>query len=211
MSPAQPRQAANTERPRGLHFAVALANAAHPAVEWAGLASAHGDTELGACRVDSADLARAVAEIRAVFAITDNTLAATALNLLMASSDSPGAMVGTAAGPRGTELTQLENGRWALRPRIAAAETAAAVYRAVTAFALAERLAERGRCAWGVCAAETCTNVFVDEGRRAPQRFCSTPCATRTRVAAHRRASSTTNGEARRHAKAASPEAGPAA
>ncbi|WP_052442347.1 CGNR zinc finger domain-containing protein [Streptacidiphilus neutrinimicus] len=54
------------------------------------------------------------------------------------------------------------------------------------ALALALWLGERGRCAWGRCAAPGCARYFIDAGRRAPQRYRSTRCGTRLRVAAHR-------------------------
>ncbi|MFJ8098587.1 CGNR zinc finger domain-containing protein [Streptomyces griseofuscus] len=54
------------------------------------------------------------------------------------------------------------------------------------ALALALWLGERGYCAWGRCAAPGCDRCFIDTGRRAPRRYCSTRCGTRVRVAAHR-------------------------
>ncbi|MGW1991554.1 CGNR zinc finger domain-containing protein [Embleya sp. NPDC001921] len=45
---------------------------------------------------------------------------------------------------------------------------------------------ERGTCAWGQCAAPDCADYFIDTGRRAPQRYRTTRCATRVRVATHR-------------------------
>lgn len=57
---------------------------------------------------------------------------------------------------------------------------------ASSAHALAVLLVEHGRRAWGRCAAAACGRPFVDRGRREPQRFCSTACATRERVRRHR-------------------------
>lgn len=57
----------------------------------------------------------------------------------------------------------------------------------ITATGLARLLAEGGFPRLLVCAAEDCTRVLVDESRNHRQRFCSAACATRTRVAAHRR------------------------
>ncbi|MET9148246.1 CGNR zinc finger domain-containing protein [Streptomyces sp. NPDC057197] len=50
-------------------------------------------------------------------------------------------------------------------------------------------LGAHGYRAWGRCAAPCCDLRFIDTGRRAPQRSCSTRCGTRVRVAAHRRRS----------------------
>lgn len=60
---------------------------------------------------------------------------------------------------------------------------------ASSAMALAALLSDRGRVPWGRCAAEGCDRPFLDHGRRAPQRFCSPPCATRERVRRHRSSS----------------------
>jgi predicted RNA-binding Zn ribbon-like protein len=58
---------------------------------------------------------------------------------------------------------------------------------ASSSLALATLLADRQRPPGGICHAHNCTHPYVDLGRGAPQRFCSQPCATRTRVAALRR------------------------
>jgi predicted RNA-binding Zn ribbon-like protein len=58
---------------------------------------------------------------------------------------------------------------------------------ASSSLALATLLADRQQPPGGICAAHDCTQPFVDLGGGAPRRFCSEPCATRTRVAALRR------------------------
>ncbi|MYV98273.1 hypothetical protein GT354_08275 [Streptomyces sp. SID3343] len=40
----------------------------------------------------------------------------------------------------------------------------------------------------GVCASTSCRNVYLTQGSGPPRRYCSRRCATRERVAAHRRA-----------------------
>lgn len=57
---------------------------------------------------------------------------------------------------------------------------------ASAAYALASIVAETGRMPGGICGAHDCDRPFVNTGAGAEQRFCSTRCATRTRVAAHR-------------------------
>ena len=180
--PASPTQRSGRERPLGLRFTVDLANAADPAAEWADTATAHGSRSLALATVDAATLEAAVHRVRGVLASPSPGAAAAAVNALLA------------AAPAATELTELDDGRWAVRPHLPAGVPAAESYLAVAAFALAEWFAERGRPAWGICAAAECELAFIDEGRRAPQRFCSTACATRTRVAAHRRAGGTGTG-----------------
>ena len=52
---------------------------------------------------------------------------------------------------------------------------------------LAILVTEVGATRLGRCAAETCTNAFVDTSPNSSRRFCSPRCSTRTNVAALRR------------------------
>lgn len=56
-----------------------------------------------------------------------------------------------------------------------------------SSLALAQLLADRGRVAWGACAAANCGTLFLDDGPGSPRRYCSPGCSSRARVAAHRR------------------------
>lgn len=56
-----------------------------------------------------------------------------------------------------------------------------------SSLALARLLADRGRVAWGKCAAAHCGTLFLDDGPGSPRRYCSPACSTRARVTAHRR------------------------
>lgn len=58
--------------------------------------------------------------------------------------------------------------------------------RATTAFALATLVSEYGLERHGRCAATGCDRVFADTSRNAARRYCSSPCANRSAVAAHR-------------------------
>ena len=70
--------------------------------------------------------------------------------------------------------------------------------RASTAFALAMLVSEYGTDRHGRCAASGCTRVFADTSRNAARRYCSTGCANRSAVAAHRaRARAARDGAAR--------------
>lgn len=51
---------------------------------------------------------------------------------------------------------------------------------------LAAVLCDGGRLRLGTCDAAGCDRVWVDTSRNARKRFCSSTCATRTHVAAHR-------------------------
>ncbi|WP_328297154.1 CGNR zinc finger domain-containing protein [Streptomyces sp. NBC_00435] len=55
------------------------------------------------------------------------------------------------------------------------------------ALVLAGLLTVHGRVAWGACAAEGCGRYFLGAGPGSARRYCSHTCATRARVAAHRR------------------------
>ncbi|WP_030316753.1 CGNR zinc finger domain-containing protein [Streptomyces flavochromogenes] len=55
------------------------------------------------------------------------------------------------------------------------------------ALALARILSEHGRVTWGACEASNCRNFYLGTGPGSPRRYCSTTCASRARVAAHRR------------------------
>jgi predicted RNA-binding Zn ribbon-like protein len=52
---------------------------------------------------------------------------------------------------------------------------------------LAILVTEMGATRLGRCAAENCTNAYVDTSANTSRRFCSTRCSTRTNVAALRR------------------------
>ncbi|SIO85168.1 CGNR zinc finger domain-containing protein [Nocardiopsis sp. JB363] len=58
---------------------------------------------------------------------------------------------------------------------------------ASTSLFLVRLISERRRRPGGVCAAHACDRVFVDTAHGGTRRFCSRRCATRARVAAHRR------------------------
>lgn len=54
------------------------------------------------------------------------------------------------------------------------------------ALALAQLMSERGRIAWGRCAAPGCGRYYLDTGPGSAKRYCSKACSTRARVAEHR-------------------------
>ena len=58
--------------------------------------------------------------------------------------------------------------------------------RAATAVALAMLVSVYGVERHGRCAAEGCVRVFADTSRNAARRYCSSACANRSAVAAHR-------------------------
>ncbi|WP_283135732.1 CGNR zinc finger domain-containing protein [Rhizohabitans arisaemae] len=55
------------------------------------------------------------------------------------------------------------------------------------ALALARILTEYGRVTWGECASPTCSTLYLGIGPGSARRYCSAACASRARVADHRR------------------------
>ncbi|MFB4271740.1 CGNR zinc finger domain-containing protein [Nonomuraea sp. GTA35] len=55
-----------------------------------------------------------------------------------------------------------------------------------SAMALAVLLADHQRVPGGLCASGSCGRPYLDVGGGSPRRYCSSRCATRERVAAHR-------------------------
>lgn len=59
---------------------------------------------------------------------------------------------------------------------------------ASSCMALAVLVWDHQRPPGGICTSPSCRNVFITQGRGLERRYCSRRCATRERVAAHRRA-----------------------
>lgn len=162
------------DRPLGLRFVVDVVNEVKTGADWRRVAKEHGGAPLGGLGFDEGEISEAITLVRTLFAETNMDHAAEVINQELVILD---------ARP---ELVMLTHQRWALRPRLDS-KSAAHALRLLASHALAEWATERGRCAWGICNAPDCTRVFIDEGRRQPQRYCSTTCATRARVATHRK------------------------
>ncbi|MFG3260003.1 CGNR zinc finger domain-containing protein [Streptomyces sp. NPDC048172] len=168
--------------PRLIDLANALdEDPALPRDALAALLVAHGEapgdvTEDEFGERDAEALRAAVARLRArVLAEPDTDRAARALNALLAECG---------ARPR---LSRHDGHAWHLHVDRADDVSWADWFTAASAHALAQLLSERGRSAWGVCAAEGCARVFLDDGPGTRRRHCSPACASRARVAAHRR------------------------
>jgi predicted RNA-binding Zn ribbon-like protein len=57
---------------------------------------------------------------------------------------------------------------------------------AAVVMGLAALVADYGFERLGICAADSCADVFVDTSRNKSRRYCNDVCSTRTNVAAHR-------------------------
>jgi predicted RNA-binding Zn ribbon-like protein len=127
---------------------------------------------------------RAVAaRLHKVFAAPDTATAARLLNEILAG----------AAGP--PRLSSHDGTAWHLHLDGSDDDTPWDAWFAVSsAAALAELLAARQAPPGGLCAASGCGKPFVHQGGGTPRRYCSSRCATRERVAAHRRAHAGTPG-----------------
>ncbi|MEU3072785.1 CGNR zinc finger domain-containing protein [Streptomyces laurentii] len=152
----------------------------------AGVLRAYGETEpLGLTGADLPELREAAAALRPVFAADGVDAAAERLNALLAERTGP------------LRLTS-HGGASPWHPHVDADDDApwARWFLASSCLTLAVLLWERGRAPGGVCASAACEDVFVPLGSgRERRRYCSRRCATRERVAAHRRAKDALRGE----------------
>ncbi|TKG69111.1 CGNR zinc finger domain-containing protein [Prauserella endophytica] len=137
----------------------------------------HGEMEpLGLGDADVAAMRKVAPELHAVFAATSVEQAAGLLNDLLARYAHP---------PRLT----THGGEHEWHVHVDSRDDAPWAEWLVTssAHALALLLAQRQRQPGGLCASAACGRPFADLGGGSPRRYCSERCATRERVAAHRR------------------------
>ncbi|MEU7551875.1 CGNR zinc finger domain-containing protein [Streptomyces sp. NPDC044571] len=151
-----------------------------PRSELAELLARHGErpadlTEEEFGEADAAELRSAAARMAVLLAEPDEDRAVGALNALFEQY---------ATRPR---LTRHDGHPWHLHVDRGEEAGWGAWFLASGALALAGLLTEHGRIAWGACAAEGCGRLFLGAGPGSARRYCSTACATRVRVAAHRR------------------------
>jgi predicted RNA-binding Zn ribbon-like protein len=135
----------------------------------------HGEADPRLSGADVAELREAALELREVFAAADVREAASVINRLFAAYARP---------PR---LTDHEDGYgWHLHVDAADDGPWGAWLVTSSALGLASLLAERQDVPGGLCASPSCGKAFAHTGGGSPRRFCSSRCATRERVAAHR-------------------------
>ncbi|MGW7709731.1 CGNR zinc finger domain-containing protein [Streptomyces sp. NPDC054771] len=165
--------------PRGLHFIADLANAVQDDAEVGAealqaLLERHGGPPFTLTGADARRLREATARLTRILAMCDEDQAAEAINALLDEY------------PARPHLVRFPGRPWSLHTRAPRDAGPTQWLLSTTALALGLWLSERGRCAWGQCAAPHCDHYFIDTGRRAPQRYCTPRCATRVRVASHR-------------------------
>ncbi|PSK87453.1 putative stress-induced transcription regulator [Murinocardiopsis flavida] len=137
----------------------------------------HGETgPVDVSPADVAELRIAAEALRGVFAAPDLAEAVTCLNRLLAEGTGPVRLSAHGGDtPWHIHLDSGDEAPWA------------EWFLASSCMALAVLIWDRQRPPGGVCAARRCTNVYVEGGSGAPRRYCSGRCATRERVATHRR------------------------
>lgn len=144
------------------------------------LLARHGErpqdlTEAALTDDDLRGLRDAALRMGTVLAESDTDRAALALNELLAEHG---------AAPR---LSRHDGHAWHLHVDRGDEAGWAEWFLASGALALAQVLTEHGRATWGECAAAGCRNLYLGTGPGSPRRYCSTTCASRARVADHRR------------------------
>ncbi|MFJ6051466.1 CGNR zinc finger domain-containing protein [Streptomyces sp. NPDC092307] len=151
-----------------------------PRAELAELLAGHGErpadlSEEVFSEASAAELRAAARRMAAVLGEGDEDRAAESVNALFAE-------YGTR--PR---LTRHDGHPWHLHVDRGEEAGWGEWFLASGALTLAQLLTEYGRIAWGSCAAESCGRLFLATGPGSTRRYCSGSCATRARVAAHRR------------------------
>ncbi|MFD3545390.1 CGNR zinc finger domain-containing protein [Streptomyces sp. NPDC058655] len=151
-----------------------------PRADLARLLAAHGErpvdlSEHTFTETAAAELRAAARRMAGLLAETDEDRVAGALNALFEECG---------GRPR---LTRHDGHPWHLHVDRGEEAGWGDWYLASGALVLARLLGEHGRITWGACAAQGCGRFFLGPGPGSTRRYCSATCATRVRVAAHRR------------------------
>ncbi|MEV3870978.1 CGNR zinc finger domain-containing protein [Streptomyces sp. NPDC049906] len=144
----------------------------------AGVLRAHGETDpLDLHTDDVAAMRSAAALLRRVFAAEHVDEAAAVLNGLLREGTGPLRLTAHGGGtPWHPHLDPHDDAPWA------------EWFLASSCMALAVLVWDHQRPPGRICASSGCPDVFVTRGSGPERRYCSRRCATRERVAAHRRA-----------------------
>lgn len=173
----QPGRSARAAAQRAADLVNVLSADAPGVEDVAAVLLAHGEREpLGLTATDVGALRRAAGELAGVFAARTTAQAAERVNALLARHACPPRLT-THGGAHAWHLHADSRDdapwdEWLLTS---------------SGLALAVLLADRQRPPGGICASASCGRAFVDLGGGSPRRYCTARCATRERVAAHRR------------------------
>ncbi|MQY34442.1 hypothetical protein SRB17_24110 [Streptomyces sp. RB17] len=129
---------------------------------------------------DVAQMREAAVRLREVFAAEHADEAAVVLNRLLGEHTGPLRLTSHGGGaPWHPHLDRADDAPWA------------EWFLASSCLALTVLVWDRQLPPGRICASAACRNVFVTQGPGPERRYCSRRCATRERVAAHRRTRST--------------------
>ncbi|WP_214414033.1 CGNR zinc finger domain-containing protein [Sphaerisporangium fuscum] len=137
--------------------------------------SAHDLTERAFSQADAEGLRAAIERVTGVLTETDTDRAAEALNALLAECGTRPYLSRHGGHPWHLHADRGEDAGWA------------DWFLASSALALAQIISEHGRVTWGECASPSCSTLYLGTGPGSARRYCSPACASRERVAAHRR------------------------
>ncbi|MEU6217855.1 CGNR zinc finger domain-containing protein [Streptomyces sp. NPDC047022] len=148
--------------------------------EVADVLRAYGEAESVALTAfDVTEMRAAAAPLREVFAAEHVDDAAATLNRLLREHTGPIRLSSHGGGtPWHPHLDHDDDAPWG------------AWLLASSCMALTVLLWDRQRPPGRICASPSCRNVFITQGSGQERRYCSRRCATRERVAAHRRSRS---------------------
>ncbi|MCT2594035.1 CGNR zinc finger domain-containing protein [Streptomyces sp. N2-109] len=138
---------------------------------------AHGETGPPALSTeDVSEMRNAALLLREVFAAAHVDDAAAALNRLLLEHAGPVRLTSHGGStPWHPHLDRADDGPWG------------EWFLTSSCLALTVLVWDRQRRPGGLCASPSCRNVFLAQGSGPERRYCSRRCATRERVAAHRR------------------------
>ncbi|MEU6382317.1 CGNR zinc finger domain-containing protein [Streptomyces bauhiniae] len=138
---------------------------------------AYGETDVDLSPREVTGMRASAALLREVFAADGTDTAAATLNRLLHAHT-------------GRLRLSSHDGTTPWHPHLDRADDApwAEWFLASSCLALTVLLWDRRRPPGGTCASPSCGGVYVTQGSGPPRRYCSRRCATRERVAAHRRA-----------------------
>lgn len=155
----------------------ALADECPDPTEVADVLRAYGETDpIDLTPRDVAGMRTAASLLREVFAAEDADGAATTLNRLLREHAGPLRLTSHGGGtPWHPHLDRDDDAPWD------------EWLLASSCMALTVLVWDRQRPPGRVCASPSCRNAFITQGSGPERRYCSRRCATRERVAAHRR------------------------
>lgn len=138
---------------------------------------AYGENNPGAVAHDLDELKEVAKKLYKVFATVDIETAAERINELLDKYTHKPRLSAHGSSPWHLHVDSSDHAPWA------------EWFAASSAFALAMLLAEKQQNPAGLCASPTCGRPFIDLGKGGGRKYCSPKCATRERVAAHRKQS----------------------